>query len=64
MFTRAPNHVAWRTIGRRRRITTALKISPKALETHIGTIYSKLGLEPAMGERRRVLVVLNYMRQR
>jgi DNA-binding NarL/FixJ family response regulator len=43
-------------------IASALKISPKTLETHIGTIYSKLGLEPAGGDHRRVLAVLNYLR--
>ena len=44
-------------------IATALRISPKTLETHIGTIYSKLGLEPTGGEHRRVVAVLNYLRQ-
>lgn len=43
-------------------IATELKISPKTLETHIGTIYSKLGLEPTGGEHRRVLAVLDYLR--
>ncbi len=43
-------------------IASALKISPKTLEAHIGTIYSKLGLEPAGGDHRRVLAVLNYLR--
>ena len=43
-------------------IAMALKISPKTLEAHIGTIYSKLGLEPAGGDHRRVLAVLNYLR--
>ncbi len=43
-------------------IASGLKISPKTLEAHIGTIYSKLGLEPAGGDHRRVLAVLNYLR--
>ena len=43
-------------------IATALHISPKTLEAHIGTIYSKLGLEPGGSEHRRVLAVLNYLR--
>ena len=43
-------------------IASALKISPKTLEAHIGTIYSKLGLEPAGADHRRVLAVLNYLR--
>jgi DNA-binding NarL/FixJ family response regulator len=43
-------------------IASALKISPKTLEAHIGTIYSKLGLEPSGGDHRRVLAVLNYLR--
>ena len=43
-------------------IASTLKISPKTLEAHIGTIYSKLGLEPAGADHRRVLAVLNYLR--
>ena len=43
-------------------IASELKISPKTLEAHIGTIYSKLGLEPAASDHRRVLAVLNYLR--
>jgi DNA-binding NarL/FixJ family response regulator len=43
-------------------IATALRISPKTLEAHIGTIYSKLGLEPGGNDHRRVLAVLNYLR--
>jgi DNA-binding NarL/FixJ family response regulator len=43
-------------------IATALRMSPKTLEAHIGTIYSKLGLEPGGTEHRRVLAVLNYLR--
>lgn len=43
-------------------IAKALVISPKTLEAHISTIYSKLGLEPGGSEHRRVLAVLNYLR--
>jgi DNA-binding NarL/FixJ family response regulator len=43
-------------------IASALRISPKTLEAHIGTIYSKLGLEPTGADHRRVLAVLNYLR--
>jgi DNA-binding NarL/FixJ family response regulator len=43
-------------------IATELRISPKTLETHISTIYSKLGLEPSAGEHRRVIAVLDYLR--
>ncbi len=43
-------------------IASDLRISPKTLEAHIGTVYSKLGLEPAGSDHRRVLAVLNYLR--
>lgn len=43
-------------------IASDLKISAKTLEAHIGTIYSKLGLEPAVSDHRRVLAVLDYLR--
>jgi DNA-binding NarL/FixJ family response regulator len=43
-------------------IATTLRISPKTLEAHIGTIYAKLGLEPGGSRHRRVLAVLNYLR--
>jgi DNA-binding NarL/FixJ family response regulator len=43
-------------------IALELKISPKTLETHIGTIYSKLGLESGGSDHRRVLAVLSYLR--
>jgi DNA-binding NarL/FixJ family response regulator len=42
-------------------ISVELDISPKTLETHIGTIYSKLGLEPSAADHRRVLAVLSYL---
>ena len=43
-------------------IAHALGISPKTLEAHISTIYSKLELEPAAADHRRVLAVLDYLR--
>jgi DNA-binding NarL/FixJ family response regulator len=43
-------------------IAQVLRISPKTLEAHIGSIYSKLGLEPGGTEHRRVFAVLNYLR--
>lgn len=43
-------------------IANHLHISPKTLEAHIGTIYSKLGLEPAVADHRRVLAVLSWLR--
>lgn len=43
-------------------IANELRISPKTLETHIGTIYSKLGLEAGGSDHRRVLAVLRYLR--
>jgi DNA-binding NarL/FixJ family response regulator len=42
-------------------ISAELGISPKTLETHVGTIYSKLGLEPSAADHRRVLAVLSYL---
>jgi DNA-binding NarL/FixJ family response regulator len=43
-------------------IGTALHLSPKTIETHAGSIHSKLGLQDSPNENRRVLAVLRYLR--
>ena len=41
-----------------------LGIAGKTVETHVNSIFSKLGLEPAAEDNRRVLAVLSYLRSR
>ena len=41
-----------------------LRIAGKTVETHVNSIFSKLGLEPAAEDNRRVLAVLSYLRSR
>jgi DNA-binding NarL/FixJ family response regulator/class 3 adenylate cyclase len=43
-------------------ISEGLFLSPKTVETHVGAIFSKLGLLPAADDHRRVLAVLLYLR--
>lgn len=39
-----------------------LHLSTKTVETHVGAIFSKIGLEPAADDHRRVLAVLAFLR--
>ena len=45
-------------------ISDRLEIAGKTVETHVNAILSKLGLEPAAEDNRRVLAVLSYLRRR
>ncbi|MEU0741103.1 response regulator transcription factor [Streptomyces sp. NPDC006134] len=42
-------------------IATRLHITPKTLETHIRSVFTKLGLEPDLSVHRRVLAVLTWL---
>jgi serine/threonine-protein kinase len=44
-------------------IAEQLFMSPKTLETHVRSIFTKLGLIPAAEDHRRVLAVLAFLRQ-
>jgi DNA-binding NarL/FixJ family response regulator len=43
-------------------IAERLVLDPKTIEGHVTRIFSKLGLEPAEEDHRRVLAVLSYLR--
>jgi DNA-binding NarL/FixJ family response regulator len=43
-------------------IASQLWMSPKTVETHVGNIFTKLGLVPASEDHRRVLAVLAFLR--
>ena len=44
-------------------IATSLVVTEKTVETHVANIFSKLGLEPAPDDHRRVLAVLAWLRR-
>jgi serine/threonine-protein kinase len=45
-----------------RAISERLFLSPKTIETHVGAIFTKLGLLPAADDHRRVLAVITYLK--
>jgi DNA-binding NarL/FixJ family response regulator len=43
-------------------IANALVVSPGAVEKHVASIFSKLGMPPSEDDNRRVLAVIRYLR--
>jgi hypothetical protein len=56
----APGLSAASIVGRI--LPAALVISERAVEKHVGNIFTKLGLPASEGDHRRVLAVLAYLR--
>lgn len=54
--------LAWMAQGRSNQaISERLFVSARTVETHVGNIFSKLGLEPTQDDNRRVRAVLVYL---
>ncbi len=54
---------SWRKDGRTRRSPGDLVVSDKAVEKHVGNIFTKLDLPPTADDHRRVLAVLQWVKE-